>query len=65
MKSSKLMLSVIALTGALGFSAVSQGTETVLSKDVFTDSSYCHAKFEAFAKTLWRRLNRPSRRWMT
>ena len=47
MKSSKLMLNVIALTGALGFSAVSQGAETGLSKDILTDSSYCHAKFES------------------
>src|SRR5690349_10772258 len=47
MKSGKLMLSVIALTGALGSTAVSQGAETVLSKDVLTDSGYCHAKFES------------------
>jgi hypothetical protein len=46
MKSIKLLLTVMALTGALGLSAVSSRAETVISKDVFTNGSYCHAKFE-------------------
>ena len=46
MKSIKLLLTGMALTGALGFSAVSTRAETVISKDVFANGSYCHAKFE-------------------
>lgn len=47
MKSIKLVLTVMALTGALGLSAVSTRAETVISKDVFADGSYCHEKFES------------------
>jgi hypothetical protein len=47
MKSVKLLLTGMALTGALGLSAVSTRAETVISKDVLTDGSYCHAKFES------------------
>ena len=47
MKSSKLMLSVMALTGALSFSVLSQAAETVISKDVSTQGNYCHTKFES------------------
>ncbi len=47
MKSIKLLLSAMALTGALGLSAVSGRAETVISKDVFVDGSYCHTKFES------------------
>jgi hypothetical protein len=47
MKSIKLMLSVTALTGALSYSVVSQAAETVISKDVLTQGSYCHTKFES------------------
>jgi len=47
MKSIKLMLSVTALTGALSYSVVSQVAETVISKDVLTQGSYCHTKFES------------------
>jgi hypothetical protein len=47
MKSIKLIVTVVALTGALGLRAVSTRAETVISKDVLTDGSYCHAKFES------------------
>ena len=47
MNSIKLLMNVVFLTGALGFSAVSSRAETVISKDVFTNGSYCHAKFES------------------
>ena len=47
MKSIKLGLGAMAVTGALGLSAVSTRAETVISKDVFTDGSYCHTKFES------------------
>jgi hypothetical protein len=47
MKSIKLLMTVVFLTGALGLTAVSTRAETVLSKDVFTDGSYCHTKFES------------------
>ena len=46
MKSTKLLLTGMALTGALGLSAVSTRAETVISKHVFANDSYCHAKFE-------------------
>ena len=46
MKSIKLLLTGMALTGALSLSAVSTRAETVISKDVFANGSYCHAKFE-------------------
>ena len=47
MKSMKLLLTVMALSGALSLSAVSTRAETIISKDVFTDGSYCHTKFES------------------
>jgi len=47
MKSVKLLLTGMALTGALGLSAVSTRAEPVISKDVLTNGSYCHAKFES------------------
>ena len=46
MKSIKLLLTVMALTGPLSLSAVSSRAEMVISKDVFTNGSYCHVKFE-------------------
>jgi hypothetical protein len=46
MKSIKLLLTGMALTGALSLGAVSTRAETVISKDVFANGSYCHAKFE-------------------
>ena len=42
MKSIKLLLTGMALTGALSLSAVSTRAETVISKDVFANGSYCH-----------------------
>ena len=47
MKSIKLLLTVMALAGGLGLSAVSSRAETVISKDLFDDGSYCHTKFES------------------
>lgn len=47
MKIVKLPLTIMALTGALGLSAVSTRAETVISKDVFNNGSYCHTKFES------------------
>jgi hypothetical protein len=47
MKSIKSLMSAVFLTGALGFSVVSQGAETVISKDALTQGSYCHTKFES------------------
>jgi hypothetical protein len=47
MKSNKLALGAMAVMGALGLSAVSTRAETVISKDVFADGSYCHTKFES------------------
>jgi hypothetical protein len=46
MNNIKLLMSGVFLTGALGLSVVSARAETVISKDVLTDSSYCHSKFE-------------------
>jgi hypothetical protein len=47
MKSIKLVMSAVFLSGALGLSALSAGAENVISKDVLTDGSYCHTKFES------------------
>ena len=47
MKSIKLLVTVMALAGALGLGAVSSRADTVISKDVFVDGSYCHTKFES------------------
>ena len=47
MNNIKSLMSVVFLTGALGLSAVSGGAESVISKDVLTDGSYCHTKFES------------------
>jgi|SRR5689334_16458765 hypothetical protein len=47
MKSMRLVLSMMTLTGALGLSAVSTRAETVIFKDVLTQGSYCHTKFES------------------
>ena len=55
----QVIVTGMALTGALGLSAVSTRAETVISgKDVFANGSYCHAKFEAIRDKLWPRLNR-------
>ena len=47
MNNIKSLISVVFLTGALGLSTVSAGAENVISQDVLTDGSYCHAKFES------------------
>ncbi len=47
MKSMRLVLSMMTLTGALGLSAASAGAEAVISKDALADGSYCHTKFES------------------
>ena len=47
MKSIKSVMNVLLLTGALGVGAVSARAETVISKDVFSNGSYCHTKFES------------------
>lgn len=47
MRSMRLVLSMMTLTGALGLSAVSTRAETIISKDVLTQGSYCHTKFES------------------
>ena len=47
MNNIKSFMSVVFLTGALGLSAVSAGAEAVISRDVLTDGSYCHTKFES------------------
>src|SRR5262244_1716262 len=47
MNSIKSLISLVFLTGALGLSTVSAGAENVISKDVLTDGSYCHTKFES------------------
>jgi hypothetical protein len=47
MKTVKLLLTGMALTGALGLSTVSTQAQTVISKDVLANGSYCHGKFES------------------
>jgi hypothetical protein len=47
MKSIKFLLTAVSLTGTLGAAAVSTRAETVISKDVLADGSYCHMKFES------------------
>jgi hypothetical protein len=48
MKSIKLLLTGMILTGALGLTAVPTRAQTaVISKDVLTDGTYCHEKFES------------------
>lgn len=47
MKSIKLLMSVVFLSGALGLSVVPAGAGAVISQDVLTDGNYCHMKFES------------------
>jgi hypothetical protein len=47
MKSIKLLLTGMILTGALGLTAVPTRAQMVISQDVLTDGSYCHEKFES------------------
>jgi hypothetical protein len=46
MKSIKSLMSVVFLTGALGSIGVPAWAENLISRDVLTDGSYCHSKFE-------------------
>ena len=47
MTSMRLSMAIMTLMGALAFTPVSTRAETVLSKDVLSDGSYCHEKFES------------------
>ena len=47
MTSMRLPMAIMALMGALAFTPVSTRAETVLAKDVLSDGSYCHEKFES------------------
>ena len=48
MKSIKLLLTGMILMGALGLTAVPTRAQTaVISKDVLTNGSFCHSKFES------------------
>jgi hypothetical protein len=47
MKSVKFLMTAVSLAGSLGMGAVTPRAETVISKDVFADGSYCHMKFES------------------
>lgn len=47
MKTMKSVLSVLFLTGTLGFNAATARAEGVISKDVSTSGSSCHLKFPA------------------
>jgi hypothetical protein len=43
----KLPMAIMALMGAFAFTPVSTRAETVLSKDVLSNGTYCHEKFES------------------
>jgi hypothetical protein len=47
MKTTKSVLSVWFLTGAMGLSVAPVSAEGLISKDVSTEASYCHMKFPA------------------
>ena len=47
MKTTKSVLSVLFLTGAMGLSVAPVSAEGLISKDVSTEASYCHMKFPA------------------
>jgi hypothetical protein len=47
MKTTKSVLSVLFLTGAMGLSVAPVRAEGLISKDVSTEASYCHMKFPA------------------
>jgi hypothetical protein len=46
MKNMKLVVGVLFLGGAIGLGGTSARAEGVISKEVSTEGSYCHAKFE-------------------
>jgi hypothetical protein len=47
MKTTKSVLSVLFLIGAMGLSVAPVSAEGLMSKDVSTEASYCHMKFPA------------------
>jgi len=47
MKTTKSVLSVWFLTGAMGLSVAPVSAEGLISKGVYTEASYCHMKFAA------------------
>jgi hypothetical protein len=47
MTSMRLPMAIMTLMGALAFTPVSTRAEMFLSKDVLSDGSYCHEKFES------------------
>ena len=47
MKNMKLVVSVLSLGGAIGLGGTWARAEDVISKDVLTEGSYCHTKFES------------------
>ena len=47
MKNMKLVVSVLFLGGAIGLGGTWARAEDVISKDVLTEGSYCHTKFES------------------
>ena len=47
MNNMKLVVSVLFLGGAIGLGGTSARAESIISKDVLTEASYCHTKFES------------------
>ena len=47
MKNMKLVVWVLFLGGAIGLGGTWSRAEDVISKDVLTEGSYCHTKFES------------------
>ena len=65
MKNMKLVVWVLFLGGAIGLGGTWARAEDVISKDVLTEGSYCHTKFESIREDTLARLNRSSRIPMT
>jgi hypothetical protein len=47
MKNMKLVVSVLFLGGAMGLGGTWARADSVVSKDILTEGSYCHTKFES------------------
>jgi hypothetical protein len=47
MKNMKLVVATLLLGGAVGMTATAVRAGDVISKQVLTDGSYCHSKFES------------------
>jgi hypothetical protein len=47
MNNMKLVISVLFLGAAIGLSGTSARSESIISKDVLSEASYCHTKFES------------------